>query len=91
MSSLQEIQQTQPKDHELIDIKLPDSEMESAWQVLKHKRPFALAGGLHAENVARAVEICRPEWIDVARGVEIEPGKKDRDKMKKFIQAVRTA
>lgn len=48
-----------------------------------------LAGGLKAENIAGAVKRVHPYAVDVCSGIEKEPGKKDMDKMKKFIQKVR--
>ncbi len=48
-----------------------------------------LAGGLRAENVDAAIRRVRPEVVDVASGVEISPGVKDPDKLKKFFGAVR--
>jgi len=50
-----------------------------------------LAGGLKVENVAAAVRIVRPYGIDVASGVEAEPGKKDHGLLREFIQEVRRA
>jgi phosphoribosylanthranilate isomerase len=50
-----------------------------------------LAGGLKVENVAAAVRIVRPYGIDVASGVETEPGKKDHGRLRDFIQEVRRA
>jgi phosphoribosylanthranilate isomerase len=44
-----------------------------------------LAGGLTPENVAKAVEKVRPYAVDVAGGVEIRPGKKDPDLVRRFI------
>ncbi len=50
-----------------------------------------LAGGLTAENVAEAIRTVQPYAVDVASGVESSPGKKDGEKMKRFIEAVRNA
>lgn len=48
-----------------------------------------LAGGLNAENVGDAIRAVKPYAVDVASGVESSPGKKDAEKMKRFIEAVR--
>jgi phosphoribosylanthranilate isomerase len=52
-------------------------------------RRVLLAGALDPANVARAVEAARPWAVDVARGVEREPGVKDHSKVTAFIGAVR--
>ena len=53
--------------------------------------PIVVAGGLTPENVAEAVRIARPYGVDVAGGVESEPGKKDRDLMAVFIAMAKGA
>ena len=50
-----------------------------------------LAGGLTPENVAARTARVRPWMVDVASGVEFEPGRKDPEKVVRFIQAVRSA
>jgi phosphoribosylanthranilate isomerase len=51
--------------------------------------PIILAGGLTPANVAPAIQAAQPAAVDVASGVEAEPGKKDPEKLKKFFEAVK--
>jgi phosphoribosylanthranilate isomerase len=55
----------------------------------EHK--IMLAGGLTLENIAAAIRIVKPFGIDVSSGIESRPGKKDREKMRFFIEVVKTA
>ncbi|HWP43832.1 MAG TPA: phosphoribosylanthranilate isomerase [Blastocatellia bacterium] len=50
--------------------------------------PVILAGGLTPENVAEAITTVRPLGVDVCSGVEREPGVKDFEKMRMFMQEV---
>jgi len=44
-----------------------------------------LSAGLTPENVARAVATVRPYGVDVNSGVEAQPGRKDPDKVWRFV------
>lgn len=52
---------------------------------------FAIAGGLNPENVSDAIRTFKPWGVDVVSGVEREPGRKDPEKLRAFVAAVRKA
>jgi phosphoribosylanthranilate isomerase len=55
------------------------------------KPPVILSGGLTPENVATAVGIVRPFAVDVNSGVEARPGRKDPDKVRRFVAEAKRA
>ena len=53
--------------------------------------PVVLAGGLVPSNVAEAVRTVGPFAVDVASGVEGEPGRKDHDAVRAFVRRAKRA
>ncbi len=47
-----------------------------------------ISGGLNENNILNAIKFFNPSGIDLNSGVEISPGKKDKDKIKKVINII---
>jgi phosphoribosylanthranilate isomerase len=65
-----------------------------SWDVAvraKGQAPIILSGGLRPDTVGLAVLRVRPYGVDVSSGVEVSPGRKDHQKVREFIAAVRQA
>lgn len=63
-----------------------------AWDLAREHprdRPLILSGGLTADNVAEGIAAVTPFAVDVASGIEREPGVKDHARMAAFAEAVR--
>lgn len=54
-------------------------------------KPLWLAGGLNPDNVRQAVREFRPYAVDVSSGVEAEPGVKDHELLRRFIETAKQA
>lgn len=64
------------------------------WRIAIEAKQLAriiLAGGLNTENVWDAITQVRPAAVDVCSGVEAEPGRKDLDKLRRFMAVVARA
>ncbi len=57
--------------------------------VIAEQYPVMLAGGLTPLNVAEAIAAVKPCGVDVSSGLEREPGRKDYQKMKTFMENAR--
>ncbi len=53
-------------------------------------KKIVLAGGLDASNVREAIEQAHPWGVDVCSRIEKSPGRKDHEKMKRFIEAAQS-
>jgi phosphoribosylanthranilate isomerase len=64
------------------------------WGLLAEHRskvPAIVAGGLRPDSVAEAIAVTHPYAVDVASGVEAEPGRKDHRLMEEFFEAAKVA
>ncbi|MEK9669906.1 MAG: phosphoribosylanthranilate isomerase [Gammaproteobacteria bacterium] len=60
------------------------------WELIPQSHaPIILAGGLTPDNARAAIDQVAPWALDVSGGIEIKPGRKDPDKMARFMDACR--
>lgn len=61
-------------------------------ELVRHaRRPVLLAGGLTPENVGDAIRRVQPAGVDVHTGVEGADGRKDRNRVRRFVELARAA
>ena len=85
-NTLEEISQ-----HLLLDAASSGSGQPFDWRLLKHltlSKPWFLAGGLTAGNVAEAIRLTHAPMVDVSSGIEDAPGNKSPEKIAAFNAAV---
>lgn len=56
---------------------------------IRGRVPVLLAGGINPDNAAAGLEAVRPDGLDLCSGVEAAPGKRDPEKVRALMQAVR--
>lgn len=64
------------------------------WDLIDKKKipkPFILSGGLCADNVIEAINLLHPYGVDASSRLEKEPGIKDPEKVRAFMEAVKKA
>ncbi len=64
-----------------------------AFNTLKNKCPqktWILAGGLNPENIKKAIPKSGTRYIDISSGVESSPGIKDKEKINKLFQNLKS-
>ena len=61
----------------------------SAIAGLKHR--IILAGGLDASNVRAAISAVAPWGVDACSRIELRPGRKDHDKVARFLENAKRA
>ena len=69
----------------------------SDWNVVKQlmeeiecRVPILLAGGINPQNAAEALMAICPDGLDLCSGVEAVPGRKDPEKVKALMKAVKS-
>ena len=67
------------------------SDWSKARQVRELFPTMFLAGGLSPENVGAAIEEVEPFGVDACSSLELAPGRKDHERVRAFVAAVRAA
>ena len=94
--SVVELCRRYPGEHLLLDASVPGMRGGTGrtfdWAIAAEvaaERRLTLAGGLTPDNVRQAIHVVRPYRVDVASGVESAPGRKDPERVRRFIQAAK--
>lgn len=81
--------QNSPADFLLLDHGAGGTGESFDWKLIREcRKPYFLAGGIHAGNIKQAMEMGNPFAIDLSSGVETD-GVKDKDKILEIVRSVR--
>ena len=81
-------------DAVLVDGPRPGAGVEHSWAAMNKRTfrvPVIAAGGLTPENVGASISDSRAWGVDCASGVEFSPGRKDHDRVARFVANARRA
>ncbi|MBD3238881.1 MAG: hypothetical protein GF332_04570 [Candidatus Moranbacteria bacterium] len=57
---------------------------------LQNEKQFVIiAGGLNQNNIIRIIKKFKPNMVDISSGIEISPGRKSKEKIKKIIKLIK--
>jgi len=83
--------QCSPADFLLLDHGSGGTGRSFDWSLVpESKKPFFLAGGIHAGNLGQAMKTGNPFAVDISSGAETD-GVKDREKILEIVRRVRNA
>ena len=98
-----DVQRIQPYEIEEVEAIMLDTKHNSLrggtgrvfdWSVAKEVNEFVpklfLAGGVSPENIEEAIATVRPYAIDACSALEDEPGRKNHERMRAFIETARS-
>lgn len=78
-------------DFLLFDSKKAGSGITFPWEKIKgisFPKPIIIGGGLKEENIWQCLSLLHPFALDLNSGVEIYPGKKDPEKVKRILEKI---
>lgn len=64
------------------------ADWELAKKIKTRGKPLILSGGLSYDNIESAIKEVNPDFIDISSNLEISPGKKNHDLMRKFFEKI---
>jgi indole-3-glycerol phosphate synthase/phosphoribosylanthranilate isomerase len=75
---------------QVLDLPWEETDPEHHARAAAREGRIVLAGRLAPENVREAIEVVRPWAVDASSLLELSPGVKDHDRVRAFVEAVRS-